>query len=209
MEIIDRSCRVFFEELAGPSPTPGGGGAAALGSALGAALSQMVISLTTGKKKYAQYEEELAALGQEAQTLREELLAQVAADAEAFAPLAAAYSLPANSDEEKAAKTARLSERGHQAALVPLQIMEKTYRALELACRTSEIGSKIMISDAGCSLLFLEAGLKAASYNVQINLPLITDPATVSQLQERMDWLLLEGEKLAKMGLAIVKERMG
>lgn len=209
MEIIDRSCRDFLADLAGPSPTPGGGGAAAFGSALGLALSQMVISLTSGKKKYARDEEELATLGQEAQNLREELLAQVAADAEAFAPLAAAYGLPANSEEEKAAKTVRLGETGYQAALVPLRIMEKTYRALELACRISEIGSKIMISDAGCSLLFLEAGLKAASYNVQINLPLITDSATVKQLQERLDRLLLEGEKLTQKGLSTVKERMG
>ena len=208
MEMVDYSCRVFLEALAGPSPTPGGGGAAALGSALGLALSHMVISLTTGKKKYAQHEEELTALAQEAETLREELLAQVAADAEAFSPLAAAYGLPVNNEEEKAFKTACLSEAATQAALVPLGIMGKTHRALELACRISEIGSKIMISDAACSIFFLEAGLKAASYNVKINLPLISDPVLKTQLQEQMKMLLREGEKLAEKGLCIVNERI-
>jgi len=209
MEFVDYSCRDFLEALAGPSPTPGGGGASALGSALGLALSHMVISLTSGKKKYAQYEEELTALGQEAKDLRIELLAQVAADEKAFAPLAAAYGLPANTEEEKAIKAARLSETVTEAALVPLGIMEKTYRALELAYRVSEIGSKIMISDAACSLFFLEAGLKAASYNVRINLPLIIDPVLTAQLQEQMEILLREGEKLAQKGLDLVESRMG
>ena len=49
MELTNLSCETFLAELAGNAPTPGGGGAAALVGAAGAALGNMVGSLTVGK----------------------------------------------------------------------------------------------------------------------------------------------------------------
>ena len=87
------SGREFVALLASAAPVPGGGGAAALVGAIGTALGSMVGSLTAGKKKYAQVEEEIRALMKKCETLEGELLDQVAADAKGFAPLAAAYRL--------------------------------------------------------------------------------------------------------------------
>ena len=93
MDMTMESCRKFVEVLASDAPAPGGGGAAALVGAIGTALGNMVGNLTTGKKKYAAVEEKIQALNAKAETLRKELEALVQEDAEAFAPLAAAYML--------------------------------------------------------------------------------------------------------------------
>ena len=99
MEMTEKSCGQFLAELAGKAPTPGGGGAAALVGAAGVALGNMVGNLTTGKKKYAAVEADIQGLNAKADVLRLELEALVQADAEAFAPLAAAYSLPKDTPE--------------------------------------------------------------------------------------------------------------
>ena len=90
MEMTKLSCEKFLAELASKAPTPGGGGTAALVGAAGVALGNMVGNLTTGKKKYAAVEADIQSLNAQAEVLRKELEALVQADAEAFAPLAAA-----------------------------------------------------------------------------------------------------------------------
>ena len=94
MDMTNESCRKFVEVLASNAPTPGGGGAAALVGAVGTALGNMVGSLTVGKKKYADVEEEILALKAKCDALQTELLDQVAADAVGFEPLAKAYGIP-------------------------------------------------------------------------------------------------------------------
>ena len=105
-KIAEKSCIGFVDVLASKAPVPGGGGAAALVGAIGMALGSMVCNLTTGKKKYAQYEEDIQAILGKAKTLQDQLLEMIDKDAEGFFPLSQAYGLPANTDEEKAAKEA-------------------------------------------------------------------------------------------------------
>ena len=125
MEMMKRSCEQFLAELASKAPTPGGGGTAALVGSAGVALGSMVGSLTVGKKKYAAVEADIQALNARADILRKELEALVQADAEAFAPLAAAYGLPKDTPEQAAHKAAVLESALDAACAVPLQIMEK------------------------------------------------------------------------------------
>ena len=94
MDMTTKSCREFVTVLASNEPAPGGGGASALVAALGTALGNMVGSLTVGKKKYADVEEEIKALMKECDDLQTQLLDQVPADAEGFVPLAKAYGIP-------------------------------------------------------------------------------------------------------------------
>ena len=125
MEMKDLSCAQFLAQLASKAPTPGGGGTAALAGAAGVALGNMVGCLTTGKKKYAAVEADIQALNARASALRLELEALVQADADAFAPLAAAYGLPKDTPEQTAHKAAVLEAALDGASAVPLQIMEK------------------------------------------------------------------------------------
>src|SRR6266498_2343368 len=87
MSMLDKSCSDFLEVLASKAPVPGGGGAAALGGAIGMALSNMVGNLTVGKKKYAEVEDEVKELIAKGDKVIAELKALVDEDAEVFEPL--------------------------------------------------------------------------------------------------------------------------
>ena len=76
------SCEKFADETFSSAPVPGGGGVAALVGSIGAALAGMVCNLTTGKKKYAQYEADIQRITGEARALMIALLAQLDRDAE-------------------------------------------------------------------------------------------------------------------------------
>ncbi len=192
MEMMEQSCSRFLAELAGKAPVPGGGGTAALVGAAGVALGNMVGSLTTGKKKYTAVEADIQALNARAETLRRELEALVQADAEAFAPLAAAYSLPKETPEQAAHKAAVLEGALDAAAAVPLQIMEKCAEGIALAGQYAAKGSVLAVSDAGCAAALCKAALQAASLNVFINTKLMTNREHAAALDARADALLNE-----------------
>ena len=130
MEMKDLSCAQFLAQLASKAPTPGGGGTAALAGAAGVALGNMVGCLTTGKKKYAAVEADIQALNARASALRLELEALVQADADAFAPLAAAYGLPKDTPEQAAHKAS--VRRGHRAGRA---VRRQRQRAGSIGCR--------------------------------------------------------------------------
>ena len=169
MEMMERTCSQFLAELASKAPTPGGGGTAALVGAAGVALGNMVGNLTTGKKKYAAVEEKIQALNAKAETLRKELEALVQEDAEAFAPLAAAYGLPKDTPEQAADKERVMETALTRAALVPIKIMQKCLEGITLAYSYAVDGSTMAISDAGCDAVLCKAALLAASLNVFVN----------------------------------------
>lgn len=172
------NCRDFSALLASASPTPGGGGAAALAAALGAALGDMVGALTAGKKTYAPVEAEIRAAMAELTSLRLQLLDMVQADAEGFEPLAAAYKLPKD-DPNREAVLASATLRACQA---PVKIMELCCQALEQVAVMVEKGSRQAVSDAGCGAALLKAGLDAAALNVYINTKSLQDRAEAERL---------------------------
>lgn len=145
--------------------------------AIGMALGNMVGSLTVGKPRYANAEPELRELMAQADVLQEELLGYVAADAVAFEPLSRAYGLPAGTDEEKARKAEVLEECLHDACVVPLDIMHACCRAIDLIERFAQVGSPLLVSDAGCGVACCRAALQAASLNVFVNTKLMRDDA--------------------------------
>ena len=189
---MNLSCEGFLEELASKAAAPGGGGASALVGAAGVALGSMVGSLTVGKKKYAAVEADIQALNARAEALRGELEALVQADAEAFAPLAAAYGLPKDTPEQAAHKAAVLEKALDAACAVPLQIMEKCAEGITLAEEYAAKGSVLAVSDAGCAATLCKAALQAASLNVFINTKLMADRSRADVLDARADSLLNE-----------------
>lgn len=180
----------FLDELASAAPTPGGGGASAACGALAAALGSMVCNLTIGKQRYADVEAEVLATLDALEALRAELVALVAADAEAFAPLAAAYRMPKGTPEEAAAKEAAMQEALVGACEVPLQIMDACARVVKHAQFLVEAGSRMALSDAEAAIILGRAALQAASLNVRINVSSMTDPARAEHYTARMNALL-------------------
>ena len=188
---MDRSCREFVAALASGAPTPGGGGAAALVGAVGTALGNMVGALTVGKKRYAGVEEEIRALMAECDSLQSALLDQVAADAECFAPLARAYSIPKDDPGREAA----LEEATLNACTAPLEIMRLCARAIECAAQFAEKGSRLALSDAGCAAILCKAALQAASLNVFINTGALRDRTAADELNARANGYLAACER--------------
>ena len=165
MDMTMESCRKFVEVLASNEPAPGGGGAAALVGAIGTALGNMVGSLTVGKKKYADVEEEIIALKAKCDALQTELLNQVEADEINFVPLAKAYGIPKDDPN----RDQIMEEATMVACSTPVKIMELCCEAMEAIAVFAEKGSRLAVSDAGCGAVCVKAALQAASLNVFIN----------------------------------------
>ncbi len=165
MDFAQASCTEFVTVLASNAPVPGGGGASALVGAIGTALGNMVGSLTVGKKKYADVEEEIIALKAKCDQLQKDLLDQIALDAKGFEPLAKAYGIPKDDpNRDKVLEAATVV-----ACQVPVKIMELCCEALDAIQVFAAKGSRLAVSDAGCGAVCVKAALQAASLNVFIN----------------------------------------
>lgn len=183
---MEKNVDKFLAELASSAPTPGGGGAAALCGALGIALGNMVGNLTLGKKKYADVQEDIAELNAKAEALRDGFVALVDADAEAFAPLSRAYSIP----KDDPARDEIMEPALLKAAEAPLEIMRKCAEALELISGYAAKGSALAISDAGCAAALCGAAMEAAALNVKINTKSMKNRAVADNINAEMNELL-------------------
>lgn len=206
MDDLQRSCREFTEVLASSAPTPGGGGAAALLGAVGAALGCMVANLTAGKPKYAAVEEEIILLRENCDALRLRLLDGAQADAEGFLPLAAAYGIP--KDDPKRAGI--LEAATLEACKAPMEILELCCGVAKLLARLGTIGSRLAISDVACGAAACRAAMQCAAMNLWINIGSLQNKREAAALREKAEALLGEYEPLAETTLQrIVAELKG
>ncbi len=186
MDMTLESCRKFVEVLASDAPAPGGGGAAALVGAIGTALGNMVGSLTVGKKKYADVQDEIIALKAKCDALQTELLNQVEADDIGFVPLAKAYGIPKdNPDRDRILEEATVT-----ACAVPMHIMELCCEAIEYIAVFAAKGSRLAVSDAGCAAVCCKAALQAASLNVFINTKSLKNREVAEEMNAKANGML-------------------
>lgn len=190
MSFCDKSCNEFIEVLSSKEPVPGGGGASALIGAIGMALGNMVGSLTVGKKKYADVEDDIKALMEKSKVLINKLSGLVDKDAEAFEPLAAAYSLPKETEAEKAKKAEIMEKALIIASEAPLEIMETCCEAIDLVEEYAEKGSRLAVSDAGVAAIALRSALLGASLNVFINTKSMANREKAEELDEKANTMI-------------------
>lgn len=186
------SCEDFVLKLASNTPVPGGGGASALVGAIGMALGDMVGSLTLGKKKYADVQEDIERLKIQAGEIERELLSLIERDAEVFEPLSRAYGLPKETAEEQAYKAKIMEAALKEACSVPLSIMERCCEAIALIDEFAQKGTAIAISDAGCGAACCRAALTSASMNVFINTKAMTDRSYAEEINRKASAMLEE-----------------
>lgn len=206
--LLENTTIEFLNKLASGEPVPGGGGASAAVGAFAAALGSMVSNLTIGKKKYADVEAEVTALKEQLQTLQEELIHLVDKDAEAFLPLAEAYRLPKNTEEEQAYKAQVMEEALYGASALPIQMMETILKVLRVLEKLSGKGSRLAISDVGAGALFAQAALEGASLNVYINAGMMKNQERASQLIHRANDMIREGQLLKEQAYKVVLEQI-
>ena len=202
------TCEEFVDVLASKAPVPGGGGASALVGAIGMALGNMVGSLTVGKKKYADVEADIVALKEKATALQADFLRLVEADAEAFEPLAKAYGMPRETEEEKAEKARVMAIVLKDACAVPMEIMEKCCEAIDVIEEFAAKGSALAISDAGVGVVFCKAALLGASLNVFINTKSMADKEYAASLNEKADKMIADYSKKADEIFSAVNARL-
>ena len=165
----------FVDEVSTESPAPGGGSVAALMGSLGAALATMVANLTVGKKGYEQAWDELAAIAERGQTLKDTLARAVDEDTDAFNRVMEAMRLPKGTPDQQAERARAIEEANKAAAEVPLQTARLCLEAIGLAAKAAELGNRNSASDAGVAALAARAGVEGAALNVRTNLGGIAD----------------------------------
>ncbi|GAB6160691.1 cyclodeaminase/cyclohydrolase family protein [Howardella ureilytica] len=188
--IKNLSIEDFCGLLSTSSPVPGGGSVSAYVASLGTALAGMVANLTSGKKKYAEYQEEIEDIIKTADVIREDLMDGISRDAESFLPLAGAYSLPSETEEEKKYKEETLEELLVVAASAPLELIRKIIPAMEILERLTEIGTKLAVSDIGTGLLLCDAAATSAALNVYCNTKLMKNRSVADKMNEEADELI-------------------
>lgn len=206
--IGEHSVERFLDELASSRATPGGGSAAAVMGAMGAALVSMVCNLTVGKKNYADVEADMQAVLADSEALRRRIAAMVAEDVAAFDALMAAYGLPKETDEQKAARSAAIQMGLKGATEAPLACARACADAISLAVRVAEKGNKGVISDAGVGALAAQAALRSAALNVYINVPMIKDTAYADACRSEIEALLARGSAEAEQAYQITVSRL-
>ena len=195
--MTDMTMDNFLAVLSSSEPVPGGGGACGYVAAVGMSLGNMVLALTTGKKKYAEYQEEIEELIVKATDLTKRLAECMDKDAESFKPLAAAYGLPKDTEEQIKEREAIMAKALVTASEAPLSMMELILEAMKLIDRISVIGSRIAISDAGVGVQMCKAALNGASLNVYINTKLMKNIDVAEDMNTKADELVITGNELA------------
>ena len=195
--LVSMDLRAFAEELASASPAPGGGSVSALGGGLAAALVAMVASLTFGKKGYAEHNDRMEAIAKDAHALKEQLLAAVDADTDAFNLVMSCLALPKKGERERERRSQALDAANKAATEVPLGVLERLPGLLELATEVALAGNQNSLSDAGVAGLMARAGARGAYYNVLINLGGGDDSRWHADVRERADKAVARVDELA------------
>jgi methenyltetrahydrofolate cyclohydrolase len=206
--IKDTAVEPFLDALASQAATPGGGSAAAIIGAMGAALVSMVCNLTVGKKKYAEVEGEMKDVLAKSEALRLKLTGMIEDDVTAFDAVMAAYGMAKESDADKAAREKAIQAALKQATEVPLRCCHAAREVIDLAAIASEKGNLNVISDAGVAVLAAYAALRSAALNVFTNARMITDKVFAEAKLKELHALLAGAEGATEKAYGVVKDKL-
>ena len=183
MNLQELSVKEFIDKVTGNDPVPGGGSVSALNGSLAASLAAMVANLTVGRKKYAEVNDEMEQISARMTEQSAKLLADVDRDAEAYDRVFAAFKLPKETDEEKAARKEAIQRETKYAAEVPMEVARTASALLPMIDAAARRGNSNAVTDAA------RVAVVGALFNVRINLTSITDEAFVKTMTEEADRL--------------------
>ncbi len=198
----------YLDDLAAKKPAPGGGSAAAAVGALGISLLSMVANFTVGKEKYRDVEQQMQQILSSSETLRTKLQKLIDEDITAYKKVSAAYKMPKETEEEKAAKTQAIQAALKEAMAVPLAACRNLYDAIKLCQPLLEKGNVNLISDVGVGAEFIASGFASALLNVEINLSAIKDQPLVSEIRTELSAKAQEIENIKEKIVNQTKEKI-
>ncbi len=206
--LVHMSLRAFANETAKDSPAPGGGSISAYVGALGAALGTMVANLSAGKRGWDDRMEEFSAWAEKGQALKDSLLKLVDEDTAAFNQIMAAFKLPKETAEEKAARKTAIQAATQYAIEVPLRTMEVSFAIFELAEAMAKEGNPNSVSDAGVSALCARAAVHGAWMNVKINASSLADKGLGANFLQRAASIAEQTDEFERRIVKMVEEKM-
>lgn len=200
-KLIEMKITDFLNELASSEPAPGGGAAAAIAGAMGAALGSMVARLTIGKEGYEGVQELFEKKLERTEELRKELTELVDKDANAFSGVIKAFGMPKDTEEQIAARTAKILAEYKVAAEIPLETVKACREVIDILNELGVKGNKQALSDIGVGALCALTGLKSAVHNVEINLAWIRrkDAEYAEKMYKELEELTDVEEIVAKL----------
>ena len=207
-QIKDTAIEPFLDQLASSAATPGGGSAAAIIGAMGAALVSMVCHLTIGKKKYAEVAGEMQDVLAKTEALRKKLTGMIQDDVKAFDAVMGAYGMPKETDADKQARDKAIQVALKLATDVPLACAYAAREVIDLAAIASDKGNLNVISDAGVGVLAGYAALRSAALNVFTNARMITDRTFAEAKLQELNRLLAGAEAATEKAYGVVKGKV-
>ena len=187
--LTDLTVKGLLDVTAGKDPVPGGGSISALSGSIAAALTEMVAGLTIGKKKYAEVEEQMKELVERVQKIRQQLILDVDRDSEAYNVVFAAFQMPKETDEEKAARSAQIQEATKIAANVPMEVARRVYSLLSDIEEVVSNGNQNAVTDGCVAMMSARNAIIGALFNVRINLTSIKDEQYAADMTAEADRL--------------------
>jgi methenyltetrahydrofolate cyclohydrolase len=202
----DETIGDFLGQLADRVPAPGGGAAAALQAAQGAALLGMVARYTTGGR-YAEHETMIGRIIEEADELRAMSLRLAQADAESFAAVAVAYKLPRSTDAERAERADAIAGALAGAAWPPAKLIGVASLIVDLAEALVGIANHNVIGDLAAAAEAARAAVATSRINIEANLAGIEDAQASLELiadADKADDIIAKAEQIT----ATVREQI-
>ena len=184
---LDGSIKEYLDDSASGKSAPGGGSVSALAGALGAAMASMASNFTVGKKKFADVEDRVKEILALCEAKRGKLLELMDADVSEYSKVTAAYGMPRETDEEKAARKAAIQEALKAAMALPLEAFRACNEVIQSLKNLVDIANPNLVSDVGVAAMLCGAGLDGAKLNVEINLAFLKDEELVGKVREEID----------------------
>ncbi|GCE02869.1 cyclodeaminase/cyclohydrolase family protein [Dictyobacter aurantiacus] len=204
---LDKPLQEYLDDLASSKSTPGGGSTAALSGAMGSALACMVSRLTLSKADYADVHPEIETILTQTERLRTRFQELMQADIDAYGKLSAHFKLPRGTAEEKTARTQAIQSGLVEAALVPLEMVERASELVQHCQRIAEIGNKNVLSDIATAAMMASGAGTGAAWMVRANLNSMKDAERISALNSRLNAALDTIQAGSQRVVAIVGER--
>ena len=174
-KLVDMTCAAFADETASESPAPGGGSISAYMGALGASLATMVANLSSHKPGWDDRWEFFSQWAEKGQAIKNQLIALVDEDTNAFNKIMDAFGLPKKTEEEKEARKQAIEDASKYAIEVPFRTMQVAFSAFEVVEAMVNDGNPASVSDAGVGAMCCRSAVMGAYLNVKINAAGIKD----------------------------------
>ena len=212
MKLVELDVLKFLDVVDSNSPAPGGGSVSALASSLGTSLARMVAHLSFGKKKYEALPDDVKAKFvanfDELLKIKNELNDLIDRDSEAYNTVMAAYKLPKETDEEKAARNTEIQKSLKYAIQTPYDIVVLSGKAISLLGEILANGNQNAITDIGVGTMLLMVGLEGGILNVKVNLTSIEDAAYVEKITKEIYEIKAVAEKEKERIIGIVNSAL-